>query len=70
MIEGSMRGKNVVSFLREDICKVGAEVRDRALLRFISLSELCRDGDLVDLFFRSSCLKVILMKRPVIFGRG
>ena len=51
MIEGSMRGKNVVSFLREDICKVGAEVGDRALLRFISLSELCQDGDFVDLFF-------------------
>ena len=50
-IEGSMRGENVISLLREDICKVGAEVRDRDLLRLISLGELCQDGDLVDLFF-------------------
>ena len=48
VIEGLMRGK---SFLREDICEVGAEVGDRNLLRFISLSELCQDGDFVDLFF-------------------
>ena len=69
MIERSMRRKNVVSLLREDISEVGAEVGDRDLLGFVSLSQLGRDCDLTDLFCRSSCLKVILMERPVIFGR-
>ena len=40
MIERSMRRKNVVSLLREDIGEVGAEVRNRDLLGFVSLSQL------------------------------
>ena len=50
MVKGSMRGKNVVHLLREDICEVGAEVGDRDFLRLVSLGELCQDGDPVDLF--------------------
>ena len=50
VIKGLMRGEDIVSLLREDICEVNAEIRDRDFLRFVSLSELCRDGDLVYLF--------------------
>ena len=69
VIERSMRRKNVVSLLREDISEVSAEVGDRDLLGFVSLSQLGRDCDLIDLFCKHSCLKAILTKRPVIFGR-
>ena len=50
VIKGLMMGEDIVSLLREDICEVNAEIRDRDFLRFVSLSELCRDGDLVYLF--------------------
>ena len=70
MIERSMGRENVISLFGEDICEVGAKVWNRDLLRFHSLSKLHRDGDPVDLFSCSSCQKVILMKRPVIFSRG
>ena len=69
-IEGLMRRKNVIGSFREDIGEIGAKVWDWDFLWFLSLSKLSRDGDLVDLFHWSSCLKAILMKRPVIFGRG
>ena len=51
MIKASMRGKNVASLLKEDICKVSAEVRDGDFLRLVGLGKLCQDCDLVDLFF-------------------
>ena len=41
MIKGSMRGKNIISFLREDIGVVCAEIRDLDFLRLVSLGELC-----------------------------
>ena len=50
MIEGLMRGMNVVSLLKEDIYEVSTEIRDMDLLGFVSLGELCQDCDLVDLF--------------------
>ena len=65
-----MRRENAVSLLRADICEVSAKVGDWDLLGFVCLGQLVRDCDLIDLFCRSSCLKVILMKRPVIFSRG
>ena len=70
VIKRPMRGKNVVSLLREDISEVGAKVRDWDFLGFVSLGQLGQDCDLIDLFHRFSCLKAILTKRPVIFGRG
>ena len=65
-----MRRENVVSLLREDIGEVGAKVGDWDFLWFVSLGQLCRDCDFIVLFCRSSSLKAILMKRPVIFSRG
>ena len=70
VIKRPMRGKNVVSLLREDFSEVGAKVRDWDFLEFVSLGQLGQDCDLIDLFHISSCLKAILTKRPVIFGRG
>ena len=70
MVKRSMRRKNAIGFLRENVSKGFTEVRNEDVLWLVSLSKLGGDGDLVDLFFQSSCLKVIFMKRPVIFGRG
>ena len=70
VVERSMRRENIISLFREDVGEVSTKVWDRDFLGFLSLSELCQDGDFVDLFFQSSCQKVILTKRPVIFGRG
>ena len=70
VIERSMRRKNVVSLLGEDISDISANVRDWDFLGFVGLGQLGRNSDLIDLFHRSSCLKAILMKRPVIFSRG
>ena len=50
VIKGSMRGKNIVGFLREDIGVVSTEIWDRDFFRFVSLGKLCQEGDLVDLF--------------------
>ena len=50
VIKGLVRGKNVVSLLREDICEVSTEIEDRDFFRLVSLGKLCRDCDLVDLF--------------------
>ena len=50
VVEGSMKGKNIVGLFRENFCKVNAEFGDRDLLGFVSLAELCQDIDLVDLF--------------------
>ena len=69
MVKGSMRGKSVICFFQEDISEISAEVRDWNFPWFLGLSELRRDGDLDDLFARSSCQKVILTERPVIFSR-
>ena len=41
VVEESMRGKDIISLLREDICKVNAEIRDRDLLEFVNLGKLC-----------------------------
>ena len=70
VIERSMRRENVVSLLREDIGEVGAKFGDWDFLWFVSLGQLCRDCDFIVLFCRSSSLKAILTKRPVIFSRG
>ena len=51
VIEGSMRRENIIGLFREDISKISAKVWDWDFLWFLSLSELCQDGDLVDLFF-------------------
>ena len=51
VIEGSMRGKNVIGLFREDIGEIGAEVWDWDFLWCLSLHKLCQDGDFVDLFF-------------------
>ena len=69
MIERAMQRKDVIGLFREDIGEGYTEVRDRDVLRFISLSELGRDSDFVDMFVRSSCPKAILTERPVIFDR-
>ena len=69
MIERAMRRKDIVGLFREDISEGCTEVRDRDVLRFISLSELSRDSDFVDKFICSSCPKAILTERPVIFDR-
>ena len=69
MIERAMQRKDVIGLFREDISKGCTEVGDRDVLRFISLSELGRDGDLVDMFVCSSHPKAILTERPVIFDR-
>ena len=69
MVKRAMWGKDVIGLFREDIGKGRTEIRDRDVLRFISLGELSQDGDLVDVFICPSCLKAILMERPVIFGR-
>ena len=50
VIKRPMRGKNVVSLLREDICEVSTEIEDRDFFRLVSLGKLCQDCDLVDLF--------------------
>ena len=50
VIKGLMRGKNIIGLFREDISEIGAKVWNRDFLWFHSLSELCQDGDLVDLF--------------------
>ena len=70
VIKGSMRGENIISFFREDIGEISAKVRDWDIFRFVSLGQLGRDCDLIDLLHRSPCLKAILTKRPVIFSRG
>ena len=69
MVERTMWRKGVVGLFREDIGKGQTEVGDGDVLRFISLSDLSRDGDLVDVFIPPSCLKAILTERPVIFDR-
>ena len=50
MVKGSTRRKDIISLLREDICEVRAEIRDRGLFGLVSLGKLCQDCDLVDLF--------------------
>ena len=45
-----------------------AKIRDRNLFGFISLCKLHGDCNLVDLFSQIFYPKVILTKRPVIFG--
>ena len=51
VIKGPMRGEKVIGLFQEDIGKIGAKVWDWDFLGFLGLSKLCRDGDLVDLFF-------------------
>ena len=70
VIKGSMRGENIISFFREDIGEISTKVRDWDIFRFVSLGQLGRDCDLIDLLHRSPCPKAILTKRPVIFSRG
>ena len=69
MVKRAMRRKYVVGLFRKDIGKGRTEVRDGNVLWFLSLGELGRDGDLIDVFVCSSCLKALLMERPVIFDR-
>ena len=69
MVERAMRRKYVVGSFRKDISKGRTEVGDRNVLWFLGLGKLGRDGDLIDVFVCSSCLKAILTKRPVIFDR-
>ena len=69
MVKRVMWGKDVIGLFRENISKGRTEVWDRNVLRFVSLSKLSQDGDLVDVYVCPSCLKAILMKRPVISGR-
>ena len=51
VIKGLMRGENMIGLFQEDISKISAEIWDWDFLWFLSLSKLCQDGDLVDLFF-------------------
>ena len=69
MVEGTVWGKDIIGLFREDIDKGRAKVRDRDVLGCLRLGELSRDGDLIDVFACSSCLKAILTERPVIFDR-
>ena len=55
MVEKVMWGKYVVGLFREDIGKGRTEVGDRDVLWFVSLGELSRDGDLIDVFICSPC---------------
>ena len=50
VIEGSMRRENIISLFGEDIGEISARGWDWDFLWFLSLSKLCRDGDLVDPF--------------------
>ena len=50
VIKGSMRGKNIIGLFQEDLGEISVKVWDWDFLWFLSLSKLCRDGDLVDLF--------------------
>ena len=51
MVKRLMRRENVVSLFGENIGEVGAKAGDWDVLWFVSLGELCQDGDLIDLFF-------------------
>ena len=51
VIEGSMRGENVIGLFQEDIGKISAKVWDWDFPWFLSLGKLRQDGDFVDLFF-------------------
>ena len=70
VIKRLMRRENVISLFRKDISGISAKVGDWDLFGFVCLGQLGRNCDLIDLFHRSTCPKVILMKRPVIFSRG